>query len=259
MRGYLTGMWQCRYFWLSLVRLDLRQRYRRSFLGLGWSLLHPIAMTAILCTVFHQLFQQDVRDFAPYLLAGLAIWNYVVFVTLQGCQCFLLGEPYIRQYPLPMAIYPLRTTLAGTFHFLVALTVLLPLTIYCKGPHLAALLGLVPALVLLFAFAWSSAVLAGLANVYLRDTQHLLEVGFQILFYATPIMYRPQMLRQHHLTWMLNCNPLVPFLQLIREPLLDGRLPAAATFGVAALTVAATASVALFALLRWQRKLVFNL
>src|SRR5262249_18391644 len=56
MQAYLGAIWRCRYFWLSLVRMDLRHRYRGSVLGLGWSLLHPIAMTAILCTVFHHLF-----------------------------------------------------------------------------------------------------------------------------------------------------------------------------------------------------------
>ena len=78
MIGYLARIWRLRYFWTSLVRIDLRNRYRRSVLGIGWSLLHPILMTAVLCAVFCPLFSVDYRQFAPFLLAGLAFWNFLV-------------------------------------------------------------------------------------------------------------------------------------------------------------------------------------
>src|SRR5208283_3346002 len=98
MGTYLADIWRCRYFWLSLVKMDLRTRYRRSVLGLGWSLLHPIAMTTILCIVFQRIFHVDLRDYAPRVLSGLTFWNYLVSVTILGCQCFFHGEAYIRQH-----------------------------------------------------------------------------------------------------------------------------------------------------------------
>src|SRR5437764_6566568 len=110
---YLSAIWNCRYFLLSLVRMDLRTRYRRSLLGLGWSLLQPLAMTFILCVVFRHFSQLPIRDFAPHVLAGLTGWNFILYCALQGCQCFFQGEAYIRQYPLPLAIYPLRTAIGG--------------------------------------------------------------------------------------------------------------------------------------------------
>ena len=55
MTTYLAAVWRFRFFWMSLVRMDLRTRYRRSLLGIGWSLLQPLAMTAIFCLVFPQL------------------------------------------------------------------------------------------------------------------------------------------------------------------------------------------------------------
>src|SRR5262245_11940489 len=129
MGNYLAAIWRCRYFWMSLVRMDLRTRYRRSVLGMGWSLLHPIAMTAVLCAVFHVIFKpaQGVAWYAPFLLAGLACWQFIVTVTTNGCQCLFQGEAYIRQYPAPMAIYPLRTALGGTVHFGIALAVVIAL------------------------------------------------------------------------------------------------------------------------------------
>jgi ABC-type polysaccharide/polyol phosphate export permease len=260
MTEYLNSIWRCRFFWLSLVRMDLRTRYRRSVLGMGWSLLHPIAMTAILCTMFHKILGVDILEYGPFLLAGLACWNYILSVTLQGCQCLFQGESYIRQYPAPLAIYPLRTTLGCAIHFLLALGVVVVLSWYLHGfGNLPALLTLVPAVLLLFVFGWSLAVLAGFANVYFQDTQHLAEVGFQLLFYATPIIYTEQVLREHSMAWLLQCNPLVAFMQLIREPILQGRPPSPATFAAAVTIVFVAAASAVGMLVRQQRRIIFYL
>jgi lipopolysaccharide transport system permease protein len=259
--SYLGTVWRCRYFWLSLVRMDLRDRYRGSILGLGWSLINPLAMTAILSLVFSKLMHQDIRYYAPRLLGGLACWQFLLKGTLQGCQCFFRSQAYIRAHPMPAAIYPLRTALGETFHFLVSLAVVLGMARVLQiGPfNPLALLTLLPTLVLLFVLAWSLAVLAGFANVYFQDTQHLLEICFQLWFYATPIIYPPSVLLNNGLGWWLQVNPIVPFLDLIREPILEGRLPAPATFGLATLIVATMVTLAGIMLSRLQRKLIFHL
>src|SRR2546421_12721601 len=153
MHSYLLSIWRCRYFWLSLVKIDLRARYRRSVVGVGWSLLRPILLTIILCLVFRRLFNRpDLWTYAPYLLSGLCCWDYIVTATKQGCQCFFAGESYIRQHPAPIAIFPLRVALAESFHFLVALAVLIATMWYIQGfGNLPALASLVPTLLLLFA------------------------------------------------------------------------------------------------------------
>jgi ABC-type polysaccharide/polyol phosphate export permease len=421
MGSYMAAIWRCRYFWLSLVKNDLRTRYRRSVLGMGWSLLHPICMTTILTAVFCKLFHQSISDYAPFVLAGLATWNYVLTVVQHGCHCFFIGESYIRQYPAPLAIYPLRTALGGTVHFLLALSVVLLLstvaaaigsinfvtfeatytperspgigdyeigrrnntsydlpTAYIRflfeytsdasagsivdfqdaegrykcalhlGPAntlvfydtdktvvgsgttllapgqvyaisakvgtgsnaaweirinedremsgvanlgnanngslklattynyqdvsinshawsfqrlgvIPALATLVPTIILLFIFAWSAAVLAGVANVYFQDTQHLTEVAFQMLFYATPIIYHADQLQKNNLGWLVNANPLVSLLDLIRQPILDGQIPSLTTYGMAITTVVVTLLAAAWTLSRLQKRLIFYL
>lgn len=262
MLGYLQRVWSCRYFWLSLVRNDLRARYRRSILGVGWSLIRPLALTVILCVVFRRLFQRtDVWTFAPYVLAGLACWDYVVTATKQGCQCFFQGESYLRQHPTPAAIFPLRIALAETVHFFVALVVLIGLACYVNGwSNLPALAALVPTLPLLFILVWSVALLAGFANVYFQDTQHLCDVGFQLFFYATPIIYDPRDLGPGRLQWLVtHVNPLGPFLHLIREPVLYGRVPPLEAYASAGLVVLVLSGLATLVCARLQRRLIFQL
>jgi ABC-type polysaccharide/polyol phosphate export permease len=260
MASYLAAVWRCRYFWLSLVKMDLRTRYRRSILGLGWSLLNPICMTAILCTVFHTLFDMSIPEYAPFLFAGLATWNYLMTTATQGCQCFFQGESYIRQHPAPLAVYPLRTALGGTVHFLLALCVTLLLSWYCQGfGNLLSLVSLIPTIVLLFIFSWSVAVLMGFANVHFQDTQHLSEVAFQILFYATPIIYRVDKLKNNVFAQLISYNPLVYVLKLVRDPIVEGRFPSLETYGIAGLIVAVALAAAGLTLARLQRRLIFHL
>ncbi len=261
MRTYFGAIWNCRYFWLSLVRMDLRSRYRGSILGIGWSLLHPMAMTAILCAVFHSILKAPLEELAPSLFAGLTFWNYWSGSAVQGCDCFFRAESYIRQFPAPLAIYPLRTVLGCAFHFLVGLVLVLALTVYFRGmPSAWALVSLVPAIVVLLLFGWCTALLFGLATVRFRDARHLTEVGMQALFYLTPIMYPMRMLEgRPRLLPLLKLNPLLPFLQILREPIVDGHPAALATYGSACLILVMLGGAACLAMLHEERRLIFYL
>jgi ABC-type polysaccharide/polyol phosphate export permease len=260
MGAYLQAVWRCRFFWLSLVKMDLRTRYRRSILGLGWSLLHPICMTIILCTMFHHILHVKIEEYSPFLMAGLASWNYILSCTIQGCHCFFHAESYIRQYPAPAAIYPLRTALGAAVHFLLALLVVIALTWYFKGlDNIPALIHLLPAIGMMLILGWSLAVLAGFANVFFQDTQHLTEVAFQLLFYATPIIYPEETLANNHMGWLLQYNPLVTFLRLFRDPILKAQAPSQETYLGSMILVLVLALAAVGTLARWQRRLIFYL
>src|SRR5262249_9733585 len=148
----------------------------------------------------------------------------------QGCQCFLQAEGYIRQQPSPLAIFPLRSALGGFVHFAAALVVVLVVAGVTNGlPSLGAVVCLAPGLLLIFAFAWSVALLAGIANVLFRDTEHLLQVAFQVLFYATPIIYPAETLDGSQLSAWPRYNPLAALVSMLREPLYRGGAPDLAT------------------------------
>jgi ABC-type polysaccharide/polyol phosphate export permease len=245
---------------LALVRVDLRRCYRHSILGLGWSLLLPLSMTVVLCTVFATLFDVEVRTFAPYLLAGLTVWNFVTSVMTQGCQSFLQGESYIRQHPAPLAIYPLRATLGASIHLLAGLAVVLGLVWCLSGfANVPVLISLLPTLLLLFCFAWSLAVCMGVLNVLFQDIQHLIQVLLQVVFYLTPIMYPAKVLRERGLTWVVAWNPLSAFLELVRAPLVNAELPSLSAYTIATATVLIAGAGACLLLARFERRMIFYL
>lgn len=260
MHEYLKGVWRSRYFWLSLVKMDLELRYRRSMLGIGWSLLHPLASALVLCVAFYELFHTSIREYVPFLMTGLAWWSYTSAVTIQGCQCFVDAESYIRQHSIPMAVYPLRVALGSMIHFLISLIVVVAMVWYFRGyGNLRALAFLPVSLILLLVFGWSIAVIGGYVNSVFRDIQHLTTIAFQALFYMTPIIYPPESLAHTRLGQLVRLNPLMPFLDSIRQPVLEGRIPGLASFALAGLCTLALAVTAVLLLRRVQRQVILYL
>jgi lipopolysaccharide transport system permease protein len=124
--------------------------------------------------------------------------------------------------------------------------------------NVPALVSLVPSLLTLLVLGWATAVCMGLINVLVNDTQYLIPVLMQVLFYLTPVMYPPELLRRKGLT-LLQFNPLAAYLDMFRLPVLDGRFPGWDAVAVGALTALAMASLAVAGLAVMQRRLVFYL
>ena len=224
---HLTAIWKFRHFLMALVKLDLRLRYRRSILGVGWSLLNPIAMTIVFVVVFGSMLGNgDLPDYVPHLVVGMAVWNFLRESVVTGCKSLIANESYIRQSPLPYGIYPLRTVFGQAIHSCIALGVALVVTFaYQPNTPPIGMLYAVPGLVLMLFTAWAAATLFSFLNVYFQDTSHLLEVGAQIVFFLSPIMYKSNNLIDKGLKWMVDINPVNLFLELIRSPITSGVPP----------------------------------
>jgi ABC-type polysaccharide/polyol phosphate export permease len=104
------------------------------------------------------------------------------------------------------------------------------------------------------------AVLFGLATVRFRDTRHLTDVGLQALFYLTPVIYPPRVFQDRpRLAEVMQYNPLVPFMKLLREPIVNGHPASLATYAAAALITGVVALLACLSLKADERRLIFYL
>ncbi len=262
MRQHFNVLWKFRHFLMALVKLDLRQRYRRSVLGIGWSLLNPIAMTIVFTVVFSNLLGNgDPISYAASVLTGMAVWGFLRDSALQGCRCFATNEAYIRQSPIPYTLYTLRTVLGQAIHSTIALGVVVAMVAVTRGDATIVfrLATVVPGLLLIFLAAWGAATISAFANVFFHDTQHMLEVAAQIMFFLTPIMYSRRLLDQKQLGWIVDANPVYWLMELTRTPLLTGQVPPAemylAGFGVAAALVGLAAGI-----VAWlHKRVIFHL
>jgi ABC-type polysaccharide/polyol phosphate export permease len=259
---HLTAMWKFRHFLLSLVKLDLRLRYRRSFLGVGWSLLNPIAMTIVFTIVFSNLLGNgDSIGYAAYVLTGMAVWGFLRDSALNGCRCFMSNEAYIRQSPIPYTIYTLRTVLGQAIHSLLAISVVVAMiALFNSNANiLIRVLEIIPGLLLALLTAWAAATIAAFTTVYFHDTQHLLEVGAQILFFLTPIMYNRKLLDEKGLGWIVDANPVTWLLELTRTPLLTGWMPPLEMYLAGAGFTLAMIGLAIGTTAWLQKRVIFHL
>jgi ABC-type polysaccharide/polyol phosphate export permease len=227
----LRAIWSHRHFWLSLVHLDLRNRYRRSVLGVGWSLLQPIAMTAVFCLVFSELMAKDVnggwKAYAPFLLAGMCVWDFVRNSMTAGSMALISNEAYIRQINLPYGIYPLRAVLGNLTHFLIGLGVVVALIAILRGDLsvFRTAWAILPGVAGVTVFAWGIGSILAYLTVFFRDIKHVVEVGMHVAFFLTPVLYTRDTLDRKGLGFIADLNPVNTFLELIRSPLIDGQLP----------------------------------
>ena len=266
---------------MSLVKMDLLTRYRKSVLGVFWSLLHPLGMTAVFTFVFYMLGVAGAwKDQAMLTLAGMAVFGFLRDCALQGCQSLIRHESYIRQAPLPFGIYSLRTMLTNLVHFLITLGVLVVFVAALKKDFtvFANLWMILPIIPLVMIMGWALSSIFGYATVYFHDISHLLELFAQFLFFMTPIIYRPANLIQpmkgldgnamrdefgnvvmNDKSWIANINPATAFIDLFRKPLVEGEVPMLGSYTFAIVTTILTAMLAVWMDAKLSKRVIFQM
>lgn len=231
--GYFNGLWKNRYILFSLVGRDLRSKYRRSLLGVLWSIITPLMLSVIIGTVYAVLFHRDIKVWIPMLFAGLNPWSFIRSSAEQGTNAFIGAEGYLKQLRVQPQVFPLRTVcvnfinlLYGIMAFYVLYLILQPQNF---GPEM---LMVIPGLVIVFIFSWGFAQISAVINLFIRDYQPLQSLVMQAFFYLTPIMYQPSQLGGK-LTVIYNYNPFYYILNVVKQPLL-GQIPDVWTYAIAA-------------------------
>lgn len=258
MNGYLSGIWEARYFWLHLARAELKYKFRRSRLGLLWTMINPLMLMLMITVVFGNLFGISMKYFGSYVFSGILIWDFIHGAALNGCNSLLGSESYIKQFRHPMSIYPLKTTLVQLATFAIAVQALYIWTLFSNPTNLwLCLLTLPITLICLFLLGWPIAILTASINIKYRDFAQLLALVLQLLWYMSPIMIKPEMFKTQALALLFEYNPVTHLLNLIRAPLLDGRLPSPIDFAYVIGLAVILSSLAIWRMYRVEKSLVF--
>lgn len=182
-------------------------------------------MLATICgmgPLYGALFKLDVDSFVPYLSLGVIAWGLLSSVINDSCSVFSGSERLIHSVKLPFAMYVLRSITSNIIIFLHNMIAFVPIAIYCdvqlRFVGVVALLGVI--LVVLAAFPVY--LINGVLCARFRDMQPIVSSVTQLLFFVTPIIWRPELLAGR--AEFVRYNPLFPFVEAIRSPLL-GRLP----------------------------------
>lgn len=222
----------------ELVVRDLKLRYKRSVLGIGWSLLNPLLQFAVFYVVFRWIVPVNIPDFAVFLLTGILAWNWFQHSLSYGCTAITDNAALLRQPGFPAAMLPVVTVASNLVNFVLALPILI-LALFAFGHPPTAAVAFVP-LVIVVQFVLTLGLVYVLCAVHVtyRDTQYILGVLLTLAFFASPVFYSIASVPAAWRAWY-SLNPLVPLLESYRAALVDGRAPdVAALAGVGVLAVA---------------------
>lgn len=208
----------------ALVTKELKVKYKRSVLGIFWSLITPVALTGIYLFVFIYIYQVPKKDYIIILLSGLLPWNFFNMSILAATPCLVENGPLIRKVYFPRVLLPLATVLSNLFNFLIALSILVVMVAVSGRPVWAQLHWLVLAVVLQTALCAGLAQFLSISNVYFRDIQQLITILMLVLFFATPIVYEFGDVPEPFSSFII-ANPLTPIMEMYRAALVHARSP----------------------------------
>ena len=217
-RQRLREIWLSRELLVYLVRTEIKVKYKNSVLGLVWSMVAPAMTLAIYFVVFQVVLGNRMPNFVIFLFAGLLIWN---LFSARGAHRHRgdrqqLGDR--QEGVVPREILALAAVgSACVFFFFQACVMIIFLVVLHNAPDWSYLPLLLLALIAGIALACALAVLLSSINVYLRDTQHLIEVILTAWFWACPIVYAFQQnialkLGPKGLLWVYFLNPVTPLV-----------------------------------------------
>jgi ABC-type polysaccharide/polyol phosphate export permease len=211
-----------------LVRRDVVARYKRSFLGVIWTMLNPLGMMIVLSIVFSQMFRQ-VESYPAYVLSGIVAWTFFSQTTSAAISSLVWGGDFFQRIYLPRSTFAISAIGTGLVNLLLSLIPLFAIMLVTGRPiHLTVLFIPVPIL-LLACFSLGIGLLISSLAIYFPDVVEMYQIVLQAWFYFTPILYTPEALPEQFRSW-LQYNPMAPLITLFRLPIYDGRLPTLAEF-----------------------------
>lgn len=209
--------------WTTLGWYDIRQRYRRSTIGPFWITLSLTITVATLGVLYAKLFHQEIHSYIPYLTSGIVIWNLLQSLINESTTVFVGAAGTIQQIKLPFSFHVLRMISRNLIIFAHNLAVVVVVTILF-GVHIGWSLLLFPVALFLWMgnALWVGLFLGALCARF-RDVAQIVMSIVQILFFVTPVMWRPEALGAH--AWISRLNPLAQFFDILRDPLLAQTTP----------------------------------
>jgi ABC-2 type transport system permease protein len=218
----------------TLIRRELRTRFRGSALGIFWSLIYPLAMIGVYTLVFSVLWRVtgDIPHYPLFVLSGLAVWGFFQAGIQLGTNSLVQNGELIKKVWFPRELVPASAVLAQTVTIGVMLGILIPVALIVEPSNARTVALVIPIVAGLICLVLGLAWMFSVANVFFRDVEHLLAVTFLPWFFLTPVLYGlDQFSAAHSHRWLIVLmrygNPVTPYVESVRAVVLQHVVPGA--------------------------------
>lgn len=211
--------------WFMLAYQDIQLRYRRSVLGPLWITLSMAISLYSMGYLYSAIFHIDLQQYYPYLISGMLGWTLIAMLTIDYAEGLIFYQGLIKQIKLPYTLHIHRIATRNLIIFMHNFLVIIPIYIlFPQGIQFNwHMLLLIPSLLLFYLSVVIYGTIISMVGARYRDMGQLIKSVIQVIFFITPVMWKPDMLtgRKH---WIVDLNPFYAMLEMIRSPLL-GKVP----------------------------------
>jgi ABC-2 type transport system permease protein len=212
-----------RYLVQQTVRRNIVVRYKRSALGIAWTMLNPLGTTLIMAIVFSKVFG-GTSAYAAYVLSGLIAWTFFSQTTSDAMGNLIWGGDLLKRIYIPRTVFAVSSIGTGLVNLALSFVPLLVVMLTSGLPlKLPALFLPIPTL-LLAMFSLGMGLLLSSIAIHFVDVAQMYQIILTAWMYLSPVIYTEEMLPQQYV-WIVHLNPMYYLIKLFRTPIYDGRLP----------------------------------
>ena len=234
MSAYIKNFLKFKPLLEELVSRDVKIKYRRSVLGVFWTLLNPLLMMIVLSVVFSNLFKFDIENFPLYLLSGQVIFNFFNDATTNAMSAIVGNAALIKKVYVPKYMFVLSRVFSSFINLMASCAALFIVMIATRAElHWTILLSVIP-IILLVLLALGVGLILSAITVKFRDVMHLYSVLMTILMYLSPVIYQISILPEW-LYKLVMLNPVTNILIMFRDTMLYNTAFSFQSFAVAVL------------------------
>lgn len=239
----------------ELVIRDIKVRYRKSVLGLLWTVLNPLLMMVVITIVFSTIFKQSIPNFPIYYLTGSLIFSFNSEATTNAMYSIIGNASLIKKVYIPKYLFPFSKVVSGLVNLGFSLIAMFVVMIITGADFYPTLLLLPIPIIYTFMFATGLGLLLASYAVYFRDICHFYGVFVLAWTYFTPIFYPVDILPPAVLT-LMKLNPMYHFVGYFRDLVLHGIFPGMMTNLYCMIFAVGTLLIGLVAFYKRQDKFV---
>lgn len=224
----------------QLVTKDFRIKYRRSVLGVAWSVLNPLLMMVVMSIVFSTIFGQSRNGsitpemYPLYLIVGNITFSVMSESTNQALMSIIWASSLLKKVKVHRWVFPVQKVLFSLVNFSFSLVAVALVMLFFRVVPTWHLILLPVCLLLLMCFCMGLGMMLSALAVFFRDVMHLWTVVITAWMYLTPIFWTTDYISQmaHWIQVLVVVNPMYNYLQFMRDIFLFNTVPSALTFGL---------------------------
>ena len=223
----LKEVWNYRNLIYQLTRRDILARYKRSVLGVAWTMLNPLGMMLVLTIAFSEIFRYQTQySYAGYVLSGLMMWNFFSQTTTAAMVNLVWGGGLLHRIYVPRTSFALAAILTGVVNFLFSLVPLIIVMLITRTPIRPSILLFPIPLLFVACFSLGIGLLISTFAVYFPDVSEMYAIFVLGWMYLTPVIYPESILPQTFAFWITHLNPMYYMVKLFRTVVYLGQVPA---------------------------------